>query len=93
MRCDAMLEPDARWATTCSSRAWRKPSAAPSAAANPARQPAKNGRGDDFVSPELLRRHSRTGRPWADPRVLARLEKPLSRRLTPGRAGRPRKGP
>ena len=44
-------------------------------------------------SPELLRRHSRTGRPWADPRVLARLEKPLSRRLTPGRAGRPRKGP
>jgi len=32
-------------------------------------------------------------RPWADPRVLARLEKLLSRRLAPGRASRPRKGP
>jgi len=49
-----------------------------------------------LVVPEtlaILRRHGRTGRPWADPRVLARLEKLLSRRLAPGRAGRPRKGP
>jgi putative transposase len=30
---------------------------------------------------ELLRRHGRTGRPWCDPRLLARLEKNLGRPL------------
>ena len=48
---------------------------------------------EDEETLAILRRHGRTGRPWADPRVLARLEKLLSRRLAPGRAGRPRKGP
>jgi len=48
---------------------------------------------EDEETLTLLRRHGRTGRPWADPRFLARLEKLLSRRLAPGRAGRPRKGP
>ena len=48
---------------------------------------------EDEETLTILRRHGRTGRPWADPRVLARLEKLLSRRLAPGRAGRPRKGP
>ncbi len=40
---------------------------------------------------DLLRRHGRTGRPWGDPRFLARLERRLGRRLSPGRPGRPRK--
>jgi putative transposase len=47
---------------------------------------------EDEETLAMLRRHGRTGRPWADPRFLARLEKLLSRRLAPGRAGRPRKG-
>jgi len=48
---------------------------------------------EDEETLTILRRHGRTGRPWADPRVLARIEKLLSCRLAPGRAGRPRKGP
>ena len=47
---------------------------------------------EDEETLTILRRHGRTGRPWADPRFLARLEKQLSRRLVPRRAGRPRKG-
>jgi len=47
---------------------------------------------EDEETLAILRRHGRTGRPWADPRFLARLEKQLSRRLAPGRPGRPRKG-
>jgi len=46
---------------------------------------------EDEETLTILRRHGRTGRPWADPRFLARLEKRLSRRLVPRRAGRPRK--
>ena len=36
---------------------------------------------EDEGTLELLRRHGRTGRPWCDPRLLARLEKRLGRRL------------
>jgi hypothetical protein len=46
---------------------------------------------DDSESLHLLRRHGRTGRPWGDPRFLARLGKRLGRRLSPGRPGRPRR--
>ena len=35
---------------------------------------------EDAETLTILRRHGRTGRPWADPRFLARLEKQLSRR-------------
>jgi len=47
---------------------------------------------EDEETLTILRRHGRTGRPWADPRFLARLEKQLSRRLAPRSPGRPRKG-
>jgi len=47
---------------------------------------------EDEETLAILRRHGRTGRPWAGPRFLARLEKQLSRRLVPRRPGRPRKG-
>jgi putative transposase len=46
---------------------------------------------EDEETLAILRRHGRTGRPWADPRFLARLEQQLSRRLVPRRPGRPRK--
>jgi putative transposase len=36
---------------------------------------------EDEETLELLRRHGRTGWPWCDPRLLARLEKRLGRRL------------
>jgi hypothetical protein len=48
---------------------------------------------EDEETPAILRHHGRTGRPWADARFLARLEKPRSRRHVPRRPGRPRKGP
>jgi hypothetical protein len=41
--------------------------------------------------PARLRRRARTGRPWGDPRLLARLEKRLGRRLQKQHPGpRPR---
>jgi RHS repeat-associated protein len=46
----------------------------------------------DAMTLAILRRHGRTGRPWADPRFVARVERQLSRRLAPRRPGRPRKG-
>jgi hypothetical protein len=47
---------------------------------------------EDQETPAILRRHGRTGRPWAGARFLSRLEKQRSRRLLPRRPGRPRKG-
>ena len=40
---------------------------------------------------DLLRRHSRTGRPLGSPEFVERLEGKLGRRLGPGKRGRPRK--
>ena len=46
---------------------------------------------EDAEMPARLRRHARTGRPWCDPRLLARLEKHPGRRLRKQQPGpRPR---
>ncbi len=47
------------------------------------------GPGDNEV--ELLRRHTRTGRPLGDDGFVKKLEKNLKRTLAPRRGGRPRK--